>query len=330
MGIYTKTGDKGATSLYDGTRVSKGSAQVHTYGTVDELNAHISLCAVKAVYPEVKELLKHLSWQLFLVAAEVATTDMDKLRKNSTLVSAEDVAAMEEVIDRYTAMLPPVNSFLFLGSSEAGAELNVARTVVRRAERFLVNLEETKPLRAELKKFMNRTSDFLYILARMEDFQAHISKVTKEVMARYTSRESKELPVETKRVADIYERIPVLQQRAVEKATELGVPVVISVVDKSGNLVFLYRMEGSLLISLEISPNKAYTAVALKSPTHLLTDAVQPGAPLYQIESFVDRKIVTFGGGYPLLDGNEVIGGFGISGGSVEEDMLIAEYALRG
>ena len=113
------------------------------------------------------------------------------------------------------------------------------------------------------------------------------------------------------------------------KAKEIGVPMVIAVVDAGGNLVALQRMDQALLVSLDIAVNKAYSAVAVKVPTHVLAEVAQPGQPLYGIHTTDKGRIVIFGGGFPLSQGNEIIGGIGVSGGSVDQDMLCAEAAVK-
>jgi uncharacterized protein GlcG (DUF336 family) len=112
------------------------------------------------------------------------------------------------------------------------------------------------------------------------------------------------------------------------KAKEIGVPMVIAVVDAGGNLVAQQRMDDALLVSIDISLNKAYTAVAVKVPTHQLAPLVQPGAPLFGI-SLADRgRVIVFGGGFPLRRDHKIIGGIGVSGGSVEEDVICAAAAV--
>jgi uncharacterized protein GlcG (DUF336 family) len=113
------------------------------------------------------------------------------------------------------------------------------------------------------------------------------------------------------------------------KAKEIGVPMVIAVVDSGGNVIALQRMDQALLVSLDIAVNKAYSAVAVKIPTHELAKVAQPGQPLFGIHNADQGRIVIFGGGFPLSQGNELIGGIGVSGGSVEDDMLCAEAALK-
>jgi uncharacterized protein GlcG (DUF336 family) len=113
------------------------------------------------------------------------------------------------------------------------------------------------------------------------------------------------------------------------KAKAIGVPMVIAVVDGGANLIALQRMDQALLVSIDIAVNKAYSAVATKVPTHELAKVAQPGQPLFGIHNTDRGRIVIFGGGFPLSQGNEIIGGIGVSGGSVEEDMLCAEAALK-
>ena len=120
-----------------------------------------------------------------------------------------------------------------------------------------------------------------------------------------------------------------LIEEAKKKAAEIGVPMVIAVVDAGGNLVALQRMDQALLVSIDIAINKAYTAVAVKIPTHELAKLSQPEKPLFGIHNADDGRIVIFGGGFPLKLNSENIGGIGVSGGSVEEDIRCAEAALE-
>ena len=113
------------------------------------------------------------------------------------------------------------------------------------------------------------------------------------------------------------------------KSKEIGVPMVIAVVDAGGNLVAQQRMDDALMISIDISRNKAYTAVAVKLPTHELAAVSQSGQALFGIHTTDGGRIVIFGGGFPLKSGNEIIGGIGVSGGSVEDDMKCAEAGLE-
>lgn len=113
------------------------------------------------------------------------------------------------------------------------------------------------------------------------------------------------------------------------EANRIGVPVVVAIVDASGSLVYQRRMEQSLGVSIDLAPNKAYTSIAFRCSTAKLGESIQPGSSLYGIETMVQRPIVLFGGGEPLMCGDYLIGGLGISGGTVDEDMLIVKAGLR-
>lgn len=340
MSIYTKTGDKGTTALVGGARVKKTDLRVETYGTVDELNAMLSLAA-KAVKDEANQaLLEALQYQLFYLGAELATADASVQKTDQRRITAEDITAMEQAIDRCMAALPPVHSFVLPGTSEAGSRLHVARTIARRAERRAVELAEQNTIRPELLKYLNRLSDCLYALARFEDQLAQTHQIVDTVIQRYlsaTTLQRQALPAVADTQPDTSRPLalgfPILHrllQQAMQAAHEFNVPVVISLADRHGNVILTYRMPDALLVSLDLAPKKAYTAVALKMATHELSAAIQPGADLYQLEVSAGGSIVTFGGGYPLYRDGHLVGGLGISGGTVEQDMKIAQAAIQG
>lgn len=339
MSIYTKTGDKGTTALVGGARVKKTDLRVETYGTVDELNAMLSLAA-KVVKDEANQtLLETLQYQLFYLGAELATADASVQKADQRQITSEDVTAMEQAIDRCMAALPPVHSFVLPGTSETGSRLHVARTIARRAERRVIELAEQSTIRPELLKYLNRLSDCLYALARFEDQLAQTHQIVDTVIQRYlsaTTLQRHALSVVTaaqatsRPLALDFLLLHRLLQQAIEAAHDFNVPVVISLVDRHGNVILTYRMPDALLVSLDLAPKKAYTAVALKTATHKLSAAVQPGADLYQLEVSTGGSIVTFGGGYPLYRDGYLVGGLGISGGTVEQDMNIAKAAIQG
>lgn len=114
---------------------------------------------------------------------------------------------------------------------------------------------------------------------------------------------------------------------AEQKSVEINVPMVITVVDEGGNLIAQERMDGALLASIAISKGKAYTAVALKMPTEKLASLTQPNQPLFGINT-IDEKLVIFGGGLPIVENGRIVGGIGVSGGSVEEDISVVTAGL--
>lgn len=163
MKIYTKTGDKGQTSLYDGTRVDKDSLRVESYGTVDELNSYIGFASKFIEDGNIKGDLKKIQMRLFFVAGELATVEEGKYKYK---VKDEDIEALEKIIDDYLPKISGVDKFIVPGSSEASAALHVTRTICRRAERRILSLKRHEEVSDTLLKFVNRLSDVLYTYAR--------------------------------------------------------------------------------------------------------------------------------------------------------------------
>ena len=165
MNIYTKTGDKGQTSLYDGSRIDKDSIRVDSYGTIDELNSYIGLC-MHYVSEDIKNALFDIQRDLFYIGAELATKDTDKLNK---VVIEEDIINLEYIIDKYMGKSKGLDSFIIPGTSLASAHLHIARTICRRAERIIISLNKVENINPLLIKYINRLSDTLYAIARYSE-----------------------------------------------------------------------------------------------------------------------------------------------------------------
>ena len=326
MAIYTRTGDAGTTSLFTGQRVSKTHPRVEAYGTLDELNAALSLCACAAADENHRALLEAIQQQIFWFSAELAS-DSEQPSPKQRYISSEEISALEAAIDRAMARVEPLHSFILPGRCEAASRLHFARTLARRAERRLVELSTEISVRHVLMRYINRLSDCLYALARAEDHDAHQNNIIQKVAERYLAAIRTSATREPA-MSLSFQELHQLTRAAVTRAEELQVPVVISIVDANGTQTVAWRMPDALLVSSELAPKKAWTAVAMKTATHELTSAVQPGAALYGLESHMQGKVVTFGGGYALWREGLLLGGLGISGGSVEQDMDIAETAI--
>ncbi|MDM2824775.1 two-domain cob(I)yrinic acid a,c-diamide adenosyltransferase PduO [Citrobacter sp. Cpo089] len=326
MAIYTRTGDAGTTALFTGQRVSKTHPRVEAYGTLDELNAALSLCICAAKNPQHRQLLENIQLQLFWFSAELAS-ESEEPTPEQRYISSEEIAALEAAIDTAMGRVPPLRSFILPGRSEAASRLHFARTLARRAERRLVELSTEISVRHVLMRYINRLSDCLYALARAEDHDAHQNDIIQKVAERYLA--AVQAPaIKQPTMSLSFQELHKLTRAAVTRAEELQVPIVISIVDANGTQMVTWRMPDALLVSSELAPKKAWTAVAMKTATHKLTSAVQPGAALYGLESHMQGKVVTFGGGYALWREGLLLGGLGISGGSVEQDMDIAETAI--
>ena len=163
MNIYTKTGDRGETSLVGGKRVSKCCQRLESYGTLDELNAHIGLLAAEAESMSLPgDFVHELQSELFTCGAYLASED-----GRCNCVGAEAVSALEKEIDRIEATLPPLKSFILPGGCKSAAEAHVCRTVCRRMEREVLRLkDESVDVECTLLCYFNRLSDYFFVLAR--------------------------------------------------------------------------------------------------------------------------------------------------------------------
>jgi cob(I)alamin adenosyltransferase len=174
--IYTRTGDAGETSLFDGSRVSKADSRVDAYGDVDELNAWLGLVRANRVDADLDEPLLRIQQDLFALGAQLADPrDRIAERVRKAALTDADVERLEHLIDRLESELPPLRRFILAGGSPAGAALHVARTVCRRAERRMVAL--TPSPEAVLVKYVNRLSDLLFVIARVVNHRAGLPEV---------------------------------------------------------------------------------------------------------------------------------------------------------
>ncbi len=168
--VYTKTGDKGKTSLVGGTRVEKTHVRLEAYGTVDELNSFIGLLGCMPLDAETSACLRFLQNKLFVVGSYLATETESKAPKPASVIRDEDIARIEREIDRLDAELPPLNRFVLPGGgNEAAARAHLCRTVSRRAERNAYRLAGEYPVSDSVLIFLNRLSDYFFVLSRFEN-----------------------------------------------------------------------------------------------------------------------------------------------------------------
>ena len=165
MKIYTKTGDSGTTSLLGGARVSKAHIRIEAYGTVDELNSYIGLLRDQEVNKIRKDLLKQIQDRLFTLGAELATEPgKDKVVKPDLF--EEDITLLEDAMDSMDADLPALTNFILPGGHQSVSFAHLARCVCRRTERIVIALNDQEPVDQLVVRYLNRLSDFLFILGR--------------------------------------------------------------------------------------------------------------------------------------------------------------------
>ena len=160
--VYTRTGDRGKTSLYTGERVSKDSLRVEAYGSVDEADSVLGQARAFAVHENVKSTIYKLQKDLWMLMADVASVG------NEPNMKPEDVTELERLIDSYTESLQPLDHFLVPGETKSESFLNAARSVVRRAERAMWRLNESEPVNEVDIRYLNRLSDLCFTLGRYE------------------------------------------------------------------------------------------------------------------------------------------------------------------
>lgn len=165
--VYTRSGDKGRTSLVGGTRVSKTDDRLQAYGTVDELNAHLGLLLTYLKRDEDIRMVRWVQNKLFSVGSYLATDQAHVRLDASSILLPADVKRLEDAIDCIDNELPPLQNFVLPGGTRGAAVCHVCRTVCRRAERLILALAESCEVDVVLLSYVNRLSDYLFVLSRM-------------------------------------------------------------------------------------------------------------------------------------------------------------------
>ena len=172
MKIYTKTGDAGETALFGGTRVKKYNPRIESYGTLDELNSYIGLIKDQKIDTNTKETLLKIQNELFVIGAMLATPKEKETLKNGKerlnifTINDDAISFLENEIDKMDAVLPQMTHFILPGGHQTVSFCHVARCICRRAERLVVALNEDEIIGSIIIKYLNRLSDFLFVLAR--------------------------------------------------------------------------------------------------------------------------------------------------------------------
>ena len=183
MKIYTKTGDDGTTGLYGGTRIPKYDLRVESYGTIDELNAHIGMLRDQDISDTHKVRLLKIQNDLFTLGAMLATPKekevlkSGKKRLNIAIVDENSIEILEKSIDKMNKDLPAMTHFTLPGGHPTVSYCHIARCVCRRSERLVVGLAETIPIEPHIIMYLNRLSDFLFVLARKLTYELKVTEI---------------------------------------------------------------------------------------------------------------------------------------------------------
>ncbi len=304
--MYTKTGDAGHASTLTRRNIPKNSPIFDVLGTLDELNAQLG--SAKRYANGILPIIEQLQQDILAVSGELAG--------GKRYIDRDKVVQMESAIDTVTQDTDGFAGCVVSGSSAGGAALDVARTVARRAERCAVAASQTGGFTREMLAWLNRLSDLLYALARLCDHTGVVSA---------PSQNGTEITVGA--VDAFCDKALALCLAVRQYAAQLGVRVVTAVCDAGGNPVAMLRADDAYIASVDIALNKAFTAVSLKMSTDELSHLAQPGGSLYGIQFTNNNRIVIFGGGVPLMADGVIVGGFGVSGGTAEQDTALGQYA---
>lgn len=176
MKIYTKTGDKGTTSLIGGTRLSKAHRRIEAYGTVDELNSYIGLLGDQPVNENRKVLLKEIQDRLFTIGSHLAS-EPEKSKRILPDLEEEDLVLLEKEMDLIDTKVPALRAFVLPGGHASVSFGHVARTVCRRAERAVIHLQQQEEVEDIVVRYLNRLSDYLFMLCRIMTVELGIEEV---------------------------------------------------------------------------------------------------------------------------------------------------------
>ncbi|MCL2461631.1 MAG: cob(I)yrinic acid a,c-diamide adenosyltransferase [Defluviitaleaceae bacterium] len=336
MKIYTKQGDGGKTTLLDPAPVSKHDDAITAMGAIDELISYLGLVKVNSggglgcAAAQDAEFIGAVQKKLFSLCAHIADRGNPAFRSFDA-----DTAELERRMDAMQAEMLERDAFAPPGTCELSAHVDIARAICRRAETRLSALNSRKPVSPEAMGYINRLSDYLYMLARYADFVYIVRKIVSESIetekggsaapeyARPGLADAKKPDCAPLGLADAEAVIA----RVAQKAAEMGVCVAVAATGPDGQPIAARSMDGAYPISFDLALKKAYTAAVLKMPTHELQKLTKPGGEFYGLEA--GGKVTGIGGGFPVLRGGKLAGAIGVSGGSAAEDAALAKFGAE-
>lgn len=333
--IYTKSGDKGMTSLMKIQNVFKDDDRIELLGAIDELTSNLGVVKTLELEDKIKTQLVQIQQVLMTIMAGIA----DSYNQEHKL-KEEAIISLEAQIDEMEAAFPREKRFILPGDNSVSAQLDVARTVARRAERWMVCVDRKFGVDKNAKGFLNRLADYLYITARYIEYRNNEGKVTIEKQM-HTQQKGALSMNENEIINAVLEKLSLGQQRLsldaakklIEKieveAKRRGLHAVIAVCGFDGNIIAVHVMDNAFLASFDIAMKKAYTSVAVKMSTKELGKLAMPGETFYGVDKADNNRLIIFGGGVPLMMGDNIVGGLGISGGSSEDDDALAQFGAE-
>lgn len=344
MGITTKNGDSGMSSLIKTKNVPKSDERFHLLGNIDELTSHLGLVKAHVDIAKVKEELSSVQNTLITVMAGIADPHNSKYKLNES-----EVKRLEAEMQRLEGEFTMPEGWILPGKNPISAEVDVARAVARRCERYLSGVTIKYGSDKVVKQYLNRMSDYLFLLARYLDDVLDKPSVSEEVDKEHKvslqelsvqSGGEKKMDMSSELIIqEVLKRMSQPERITLQTAKKLidrveeyskmqGMNAVIAVCGPDGNPIAVHVMDGAFLVSFDVAVKKAYTAAAVKMSTKELGELIKPGGIFQGLDNIEGDKMVFFGGGVPLKVGERMIGALGVSGGTGEEDDELAQYGL--
>lgn len=336
MSIYTKTGDYGTTSLEKVQKVSKGDERIQLIGNIDELTCNLGLIKASETRNDIKTEIERIQRNLMIIMAGIS----DQYNKEYRLQS-EEVIHLEDIIDCMEKSFSRKKGFIIPGNNHQSAQIDVTRTIARRAERWLVIVDKKYTADQTAKEYMNRLADYLYIVARYTDYLYENNNDYNKENNKPCNTKEKSSMREKEIVKAVLAKLGVglekinldIAKKMIEKIEEeslkVGLASVIAICGPDGNPIAVHVMDGALLASYDIAIKKAYTSVAVKMSTKELGKLAMPGQIFYGIDRADNGRMIIFGGGVPLKLDDKIIGGLGVSGGTSDQDTYLANFGLK-
>lgn len=297
--LYTGYGDKGYTQILNNKHISKSDSVIELLGTIDEFTSALGMVKVYSHDKMLTDDIELIQKKLVSVMGEISGGKQS--------VTDDCIKYVESMCDKYYD--GNLQGFVIPGKNQVSAQLDIARCVIRRAERICVKVSQMGRIKSTLLTYINRLSDVIFAMARYAEKETPVAdspaSLSDETLSLNLAREI---------------------ALAVEKrAEQLGKKIVVAITDRGANLILLQSMDDAYIASCQIAQDKAYTSVALKMPTHVALEESR-GGKLDGLMVTDRNKVSLLGGGYPLLIKGKLVGGIGVSGGTAEEDTEFAHF----
>ncbi len=319
MQLYTRNGDSGMTDTLN-NRIPKSDQLIHLLGTMDEFTSSLGVAKSFDEFDTVSSDISEIQRQVIAVNSQIAG--------GGQYLDKALIEAFEKKIDAYQKVTGSFDGFILQGESTLSSSLDVSRTIIRRAERIAVELNSKGLLDSIVLAYINRLSDLIYSMARYTELVGRIKKTVGNVLAEISGTKAENtVPGPSYKLS--LDSAKHVAEEIEKEAERNGLNAVIAIADEGANLILLHKMDSSFIASIDIAMNKAYTSAALKMTTEEAGRLSRPGSSLYGLQYTNSGRIVVFAGGVPLIRDSKLLGGLGVSGGTAEQDKMLAEYGAK-